>query len=136
VKDPASAAARLVAWIAQNIRPEPGDGVTLTDPRRTLRLKKGDARARLLLFLAMARSANLPARSVSGLLAVPGGFRYHDWAEIYASGWIAVDPALGQPVADPGRIRLATGRLGRESDLVWRAGGLRPQPLRAADSKP
>jgi transglutaminase-like putative cysteine protease len=73
---------------------------------------------------------------VSGLLAVPGGFRYHDWAEIYASGWIAVDPALGQPVADPGRIRLATGRLGRESDLVWRAGGLRPQPLRAADSKP
>jgi hypothetical protein len=136
VRDPAGAAARLVVWIEQNIRPEPGDGVTLIDPRRTLRLKKGDARARLLLFLAMARSANFPARSVSGLLAVPGGFRYHDWAEIYASGWIAVDPALGQPVADPGRIRLATGRLGRESDLVWRAGGLRPQPLRAADSKP
>lgn len=134
--DPALAAARLVTWIGQNIRVEKGDGVTLTDPRRTLRLKKGDGRARLLLFLAMARAASIPARSVSGMIAVPGGFRYHDWAEIYASGWIAVDPALGLSVADPARIRLVTGRLGRESDLVWRAGGLRPQPLRPADLHP
>lgn len=135
-KDPARAAARLVSWIGDRIRLERGDGVTLTDPRMTLRLGKADTRGRLLLFLAMARSARIPARSVSGLLAVPGGFRYHDWAEIYASGWLAVDPGLGQAVADPARIRLVTGRLGRESDQVWRLAGLRPQPLRPGGLSP
>jgi hypothetical protein len=134
--DPAKAAARMVTWIGQRIHREAGDGVTLTDPRMTLRLGRGDARARLLLFVAMARSAGIPARLVSGLLAVPGGFRYHDWAEIYASGWIAVDPGLGQGLADPARIRLVTGRLGRESDQVWRLGGLRPQPIRTGELRP
>ncbi len=130
------AAAHLVAWLAKNIKPIPGDAVTLRSPRRTLQMKEGDGRARLLLFLAMARSAGIPARSVSGFIAVPGGFRYHDWAEVYASGWIAVDPALGQPLADPGRIRLVTGRLGRESDQVWRLGALRPQQIAGGGSRP
>ncbi|HTO74285.1 MAG TPA: transglutaminase-like domain-containing protein [Gemmatimonadales bacterium] len=123
-----AAAARLVAWVAKNIKLVPGDGVTLRDPRHTLQRREGDGHARLLLFLAMARSVGIPARSVSGLLAVGDGYRYHDWAEVYASGWIAVDPAFGQSQADPGRIRLVTGRLARESDQVWRLGALRPQP--------
>ncbi|MEO8032353.1 MAG: transglutaminase-like domain-containing protein [Gemmatimonadota bacterium] len=132
-KSPAGKSAALIAWIGSGIKLEDGDGVTLVDPRRTLRNGSGDLHARLLLFLAMARAADLPARSVAGLLATPTGFKYHDWAEVYDSGWLAVDPGLGQAIADPGRIRLVTGRLGRESDLVWRVAGLRPQLLRAGE---
>lgn len=131
--NPSRKAAELIGWIVKHVSLEPGDGVSLTDPRRTLRTGNGDLRARLLLFLAMARSVNLPARSVAGLLALPDGFRYHDWAEIYDGGWVAVDPGLGQPIADPARIRLVTGRLGRETDLVWRLAALRPQPIRPND---
>jgi len=126
-------AALLIGWIGNRIKLEEGDGVTLTDPRRTLRSGSGDRRARLLLFLAMARSIDLPARAVAGLLSTPDGFHYHDWAEIYDSGWLAVDPALGEAIADPARIRLVTGRLGRESDLVWRLTALRPQAIRPND---
>jgi hypothetical protein len=46
-----------------------------------------------------------------------------------------VDPALGQPVAGASRLRLVADRLGREADLVWRVGALRPLSLDAMDAR-
>jgi hypothetical protein len=38
-------------------------------------------------------------------------------------------------VADAGRLRLVADRLGREADLVWRVGALRPRSLHPADAR-
>lgn len=135
-RDPARASSLLVKWIAHEIRNAPDDDVRLVRPGVTLATRSGDRWARVLLFVTLARAAAIPARPVSGLLLTPRGFAFHSWAEVRTpSGWLAVDPALGEPVADAGRLRLVADRLGRETDLVWRIGALRPHSLDATDAR-
>ena len=50
--------------------------------------------------MALARSAGLPARTVSGLIYLNDRFYYHAWAEVYLADWIAVDPTFDQFPAD------------------------------------
>lgn len=76
------------------------------------------------ILLGVVRKRGLPARYVSGYLVpesaaspdsklqeVIGGYASHAWAEVYLpdSGWIGLDPTLGQP---PGlqHVRIAYGR--------------------------
>jgi transglutaminase-like putative cysteine protease len=135
-RDPARASGLLVQWIAREIHTGEDDDVRLVPPSTTLAHRTGDRSARVLLFVTLARAARIPARPVSGLLLTPRGFAFHAWAEVRtASGWLAVDPGLGQPVADAGRLRLVADRLGREADLVWRAGALRPISLDRTDTR-
>ena len=135
-RDPARASSLLVQWIAREIKTGPDDDVRLVPPATTLATRSGDRWARVLLFVTLARAAAIPARPVSGFLLTPQGFAFHAWAEVHTpSGWLAVDPALGKPVADAGRLRLVADRLGRETDLVWRIGALRPHPLDATDAR-
>lgn len=134
--DPVRASALLVRWIAHSIRDTIGDDVRLVSPVTTLATRRGDRWARVLLFVTLARAADFPARPVSGLLRTPQGYAYHSWAEIRApAGWLAVDPGLGEPRADAGRLRLTTDRLGREADMVWRVGALRPLSLELTDAR-
>jgi len=135
-RDPARASSLLVQWIAREIGNGPDDDVRLVPPATTLATRRGDRWARVLLFVTLARAAAIPARPVSGLLLTPQGFAFHSWAEVRTPlGWLAVDPGLGEPVADAGRLRLVAGHLGRETDLVWRIGALRPHPLAATDAR-
>lgn len=135
-RDPARASGLLVRWIAREIRPGTDDDVRLAPPAATVASRTGDRWARVLLFVTLARAAGIPARPVSGFLLTPHGFAFHAWAEVRTpAGWLAVDPGLGQPVADAGRLRLVADRLGREADLVWRVGALRPRSLHPADAR-
>lgn len=76
------------------------------------------------ILIAIARTAGLPARYVSGYLVprrtaepgasveeVIGGQASHAWVEIYIPelGWIGQDPTLGKPVGIQ-HIRIAYGR--------------------------
>ena len=81
------------------------------------------------LFVAVARTAGLPARMVGGLRFAQGRWYYHTWAEVLLGEWIPVDPALGQFPADAGHLRLVVGSPGRAIDLVPRFGRLRPQVI-------
>jgi len=59
--------------------------------------RRADARDYGLLFTAMARSAGIPARPVSGFIVHGDKLtRKHVWAEFFIPGfgWIPVDPAL------------------------------------------
>src|ERR1035441_1542220 len=75
-------------------------------------------------MLGVARKRGLPARYVSGYLVpesaaspdaklqeVIGGYASHAWAEVYLpdSGWIGVDPTLGEPLGLQ-HVRIAYGR--------------------------
>ncbi len=76
------------------------------------------------LLLGIVRGRGLPARYVSGYLVpraaaeaeagveeVIGGQASHAWAEVYlpGSGWIGLDPTLGEPVSAR-HVRVAYGR--------------------------
>jgi hypothetical protein len=81
------------------------------------RNKQGDCTEHGVLLAALARAAGLPARGVSGLVQVPGGyldagnqsaFGYHMWTQVYLAGqWVDIDGAMRQTDCDPTHIALA-----------------------------
>lgn len=72
---------------------------------QTIRTKRGDCGGLSSLFVALCRTAGIPARTVSGFAA--GTDNWHVWAEFHVSGagWVPADPAY------------AEGRLARGSDM-------------------
>jgi transglutaminase-like putative cysteine protease len=123
------AAARLVAWVHQNIRNE--TTASVPSALDVLELLRGDCSEHTMLFVALARAVGLPARNVTGLMYLDGRFYYHAWPEVYLDGWVAVDPTFGQFPADAGHLRLAIGGLARQLDLVRLVGGLTIEVLAA-----
>ena len=104
--DPARAAERLTHWVAANVRKEAGVG--MPNAVRVLRQRRGDCNEFTVLYVALARAAGLPARSVAGLLESGGRFYYDAWPEV---PWdvAAVDPLLDQFPADAAHLRFAVG---------------------------
>ncbi|MGH7703144.1 MAG: transglutaminase domain-containing protein, partial [Gemmatimonadales bacterium] len=124
-RDPRAAAQRLAEWIAREIPGPDTNHVRLASAVQTLDSRRGDPDARVLLFVAMARAAGLPARVSTGVRRVERGFRYDAWPEVYLAGWVPVDLEQGRVPADASRLRFRTGGLGRPADLVPWLGGLR-----------
>ena len=106
-KDPLKAVQILTRWVAANIEDRVIDSQTALE---TLRSRKGNCQSHTRLYAALARSAGIPTRFVSGLVYRAGkGFLYHSWAESYAGRWIAVDPTFGQIPADATHVKLVEG---------------------------
>jgi hypothetical protein len=121
-RSPEVAAERLVEWVFQNVRREPGaGGPSALD---VLETRRGDCNEHTILFVAMARAVGLPARMVTGLVYRDGAFYYHAWPEVYLRGWVGVDPTFAQFPADAARIRLAVGSLVRQIELARLTSGL------------
>jgi transglutaminase-like putative cysteine protease len=61
------------------------------------------------LFVALLRSAGLPARYAVGIYAQGDTLYTHAWVEVWARqvGWYAVDPATGTVPASTGLVRVA-----------------------------
>ena len=96
---------------------------------RVLQNPQGDCNEAATLFVALARSTGLPARTVSGLLYLDGRFYYHAWAEVYLSSWVPVDPTYDQFPADAAHLRFATGGLARQVELLPLIGRLKLEVL-------
>jgi hypothetical protein len=98
--------------------------VSLPSAREVLRTRIGDCNEHTALYVAMARSLDLPARIAVGLVYLRGAFYYHAWPEVYVaepSGrglWLPVDPTLNQFPADATHVRLARGGLDRQAAIV------------------
>jgi hypothetical protein len=93
-------------WVNSNIEKKLVDSFSALD---VLRSRKGECQAHTNLFVALARSQNIPARVVTGLVHSPmeKGFLYHAWPEVWVGNeWIPIDPTLGQDVADVTHIKL------------------------------
>lgn len=84
------------------------------DPEETLARAQGACRDLTLLFMAAARSQNIPARFVSGYQAhaeTPDGKRHlHAWPEVFlpGAGWRGYDPTHGC-AATSGHVALCAG---------------------------
>jgi len=109
-------AQRLMTWVHDSLAKEPS--VTPPSAVATLRSRRGDCNEHAQLFVALARAAGLPARTVSGVVAIDGKFYYHAWAEVMLQRWVGVDPTLGQFPTDATHLRLLTGGLAAQAELA------------------
>jgi transglutaminase-like putative cysteine protease len=115
-KDPLVAARLIHEWVYKNIEKVPT--VTLPVATDVLKTKKGDCNEHTTLFTALARAAGIPSKIAVGLTYKDGFFYYHAWPEFNAEKWIAADPTLGQFPADASHIRLVTGDLDRQIQIL------------------
>ncbi|MEY4608934.1 MAG: hypothetical protein RL625_1151 [Gemmatimonadota bacterium] len=126
-RDPATVAARIGRWVHDSLE----QVVTLSIPSATqvLRTRRGDCNEHTQLFTALARAVGIPTRIATGLAFVNGRFYYHAWPEIWLRDWVAVDPTFGQFPADAAHLRVITGGLTRQTELLRLMGPLRLEVL-------
>jgi hypothetical protein len=110
-------------WVYKNIKKVPI--ISLPISTEVLRTRQGDCNEHTTLFTALARASGIPTRIAVGLTYRDGFFYYHAWPEVYLSEWVAVDPTLGQFPADASHIRLLTGDIDRQLQLLTIIGKLR-----------
>jgi hypothetical protein len=96
---------------------------------QVLETRQGDCNEHTVLFVAMARSLGLPARTAVGLVYVNGAFYYHAWPEVWLDEWVAVDPTFGQYPADAAHIRFVVGGLAQQVEIVRLIGNLEIEVL-------
>ena len=111
-RDPYRAATRLSQWVFEHLKK--AYGVSSDRATDVLRRREGDCTEHSLLLVSLARAAGIPARTVYGLVYVPGAdakgaLLWHEWAEIDAGRWIAIDPTFDQNVADATHLQLGRG---------------------------
>lgn len=128
-RSPARVAELLTHWVFGSLGRSPASATSAPSAVKVLAARRGDCNEATTLFVALARSAGLPARTVSGLIYLNERFYYHAWAEVYLADWIAVDPTFDQFPADAARLRIATGGLARQAELVPLIGRLKLEVL-------
>ncbi|MEP7382734.1 MAG: transglutaminase-like domain-containing protein [Gemmatimonadota bacterium] len=109
-------ARRIAAWVHDSMAA--GSGAALPSALATLRARQGDVEERAQLFVALARAAGIPARTVSGLLSIDGRFAYHAWGEVLLQHWVGVDPAFDQFPTDASHVRLLVSGLALQPELA------------------
>lgn len=106
----------LSDWVYVTLTKSP----TLSLPSATevLEQRVGDCNEHAVLYIALARASGVPTRLVTGLAYTSGQFYYHAWAEVWLGRWVAVDPTFGQFPADPLHVRLLTGGLETQYEVL------------------
>jgi tetratricopeptide (TPR) repeat protein len=107
-RDAWSVARKLGAWTFKNLT---WKRVDIGDVAQTLATREADCSEFSQLYVAMARSLGLPARTVTGLAHGGSAFGGHAWVEVFIGDWIELDPTFGTDFVDATHIRDATGGL-------------------------
>lgn len=121
------AAELLNEWVFENL--EKRITVSVPSAVEVLETRRGDCNEHTVLYVALARSVGIPARTAAGLVYSNGSFYYHAWPEVYLNGWVAVDPTFGQFPADAAHLRFTIGGLARQVELVRLIGRLQLEVL-------
>lgn len=126
-RNPRRTAEALTRWVDEYLE----KSVTFSVPSalQVLDGRQGDCNEHTVLFVAMARSLGLPARTAVGLVYVDGAFYYHAWPEVWLDEWVAVDPTFGQVPADAAHIRFVIGGLARQVEILRLIGRLEIEVL-------
>ena len=126
-RDPGRAARLIGDWVHARVDRRAGTG--MPSATQVLEQRTGDCNELTVLYVALARAAGLPARTAAGLVYLDGRFYYHAWPEVYLGDWVAVDPTLGQFPADAAHLRVTTGGLARQAELIRLIGSLKLEVL-------
>ena len=117
IGDVYQSAVAINRWVYKNVEKKFVDTFSAV---ATLKSLEGECQSHTNLFAAMAKSVGIPTRTASGIVYSKqfNGFLYHAWPEIHAGGkWIAMDPTLGQDIADATHIKLIDGELSKQLQL-------------------
>jgi hypothetical protein len=113
----------IYEWVYKNIKKVPM--ITMPVATEVLNMRRGDCNEHTVLFTVISRSAGVPTRIAVGLTYQKEFFYYHAWPEVYFNEWVAVDPTLGQFPADASHIRILTGDMDRQQQLLSIIGKLK-----------
>jgi len=128
-RSPARVAELLTHWVHRTLHRATRQAASVPSAEKVLETGRGDCNEAATLFVALARSTGLPARTVAGLIYMNGRFYYHAWAEVYLTDWVAVDPTFDQFPADAAHLPIAIGGLARQVELVPLIGRLKLEVL-------
>ena len=118
------AAQKICDWVYKSIT-DKNLKVGFGSALQTLESLSGDCTEHTVLMIGLARSIGIPARVCAGLVFQGDAFYYHFWPEVFVAQWIAMDPTLGQPLADATHIQLAGSGLESDSMIEFGEGVLR-----------
>ena len=118
-------AGMLTRWVYHTLEKKISPGIP--SAVQVLDTRSGDCNEHTALYVALARSVGLPARTAVGVMYHPryGRFYFHAWPEVWLGQWVAVDPTWGQFPADASHLRFVIGGLARQVELVRVLGRLR-----------
>jgi len=129
-KNSQQAARLLMQWVHRNL--EKRAVPSLPNALQVLRQKVGDCNEHTVLYVALARSIGLPARTNVGLVSVNDRFYYHAWPEVHVGSWLSLDPVFNQMPADATHIRLIRGGIDRQVEIVRFMGKIKTLKILAA----
>lgn len=121
--DALGAARAIFEWVFKNVDKRPL--ISMTSAKDVLQLMRGDCNEHASLFAALARAAGIPATIHVGLVYLDGAFYYHAWNGAYVGEWISLDATFGQFPADATHLRIVSGGLDRQVDIVRFMGNLK-----------
>jgi hypothetical protein len=98
-----------------------------------LREGRGDCNEHTALFVSLARAMGIPSRIAAGLVYSSRtgdgpGFYYHAWPEVELggpTGWVPLDPTLGQFPADATHFKIVNGDLDKQIEIMGLIGRTR-----------
>jgi len=128
-RSPGRVAELLTHWVSRSLQRATSIEPSAPSAVKVLETRRGDCNEAATLFVALARGAGLPARTVAGLIYLNGRFYYHAWAEVRLNDWVAVDPTFDQFPADASRLPIVIGGLARQVELVPLIGRLKLEVL-------
>jgi transglutaminase-like putative cysteine protease len=115
---PAVAGEAAMAWVRDQLAYVPGTTAVHTSAIEAWEGGEGVCQDFAHLALAVVRTMGIPARYCSGYLypnadtgigpTLEG--QSHAWIEIWTGDWQALDPTVGEPVADDRHVLVARGR--------------------------
>lgn len=128
-KDSRRVAEMLTGWVFKNLK-KTFLATPIPNAVDVLKRGAGDCKAHSILLVALARSVGLPARTVTGLVAMNDGlFYYHQWAELFTGKWTPADPVFGQIPIDAGHIAFNRSGLTGQLRLLNLIGEVRIEVL-------
>jgi transglutaminase-like putative cysteine protease len=126
-KDAVAASERLMSWVYHNLDKRPV--ISIPNALDVLRTRAGDCNEHATLLTALLRASGIPARLSVGLVYSRNKFFYHAWTEAYVGEWISMDATLNQLPADVSHIRLISGNLDKQIEIMGLIGKLKIEVL-------
>ncbi len=108
---------QLTGWVARRIGTD-GSPRAFGTAMNTLLARRGSQDGKARLLVTLARSVGIPARVLRGVEVRSTGVVGRSWTELWADGWIAVDPVSGDVPAGKALLPIAVGERSLPTDLV------------------
>lgn len=127
--DRATAARRLHDFVHEYVAKVPTMGVP--NGLGVLRSAQGDCNEHTALYVSLARAAGIPSRIAAGLVysqRLDHAFYYHAWPEVRlgpGESWVPIDPTFDQFPADATHLKVVTGDLDRQLEIMGLIGKVR-----------